>query len=102
MSIERADTVRSVRGRDKSEVFYVLTVEDEYAFIVNGRDRRLEKPKKKKLKHIEFLRRAGDRVSQKLLSGEKVTNSEIRRALAAEQQLHEGQGGMHFGEGRRD
>ena len=53
------------------------------AKFVNGRDRRLEKPKKKKLKHLEPVERGRDRTDRKLRAGEKVTNSELRRALAS-------------------
>ena len=82
MEIERADVVRSLAGRDAGELFYVSSTDGVYAQIVNGRDRRLEKPKKKKLRHLEFVRRGDGRTDQKLRSGEKVTNSELRRALA--------------------
>ena len=82
MEIEKADVVRSLAGRDAGELFFVSSTDGTYALIVNGRDRRLEKPKKKKLRHLEFVRRSDDRTDQKLRSGEKVTNSELRRALA--------------------
>ena len=39
-------------------------------------------PKKKKLKHREFVERGMDRTDLKLRAGERVTNSELRRALA--------------------
>ncbi len=82
MAIEKADVVRSLAGRDAGELFFVSSTDGEYAYIVNGRDRRLEKPKKKKLKHLKRVERGTDRVDLKLRSGEKVTNSELRRALA--------------------
>ena len=50
--------------------------------IVNGRERRTDKPKKKKLKHLEFVERGDDRTDRKLRQGERVTNIELRRALA--------------------
>ena len=83
MAIEKADVVRSLAGRDAGELFYVSSTDGEYAYIVNGRDRGLEKPKKKKLKHLEPVERGWDRTDQKLRSGDKVTNSELRRALAS-------------------
>ncbi len=82
MGIEKADVVRSLAGRDAGELFFVSSTDGEYAYIVNGRDRRLEKPKKKKLKHLKAVERGSGRTDQKLRSGEKVTNSELRRALA--------------------
>ena len=82
MDIQKADVVRSLRGRDAGELFFVSSTDGIYALIVNGRDRRIDKPKKKKLKHLEFVERRDDRTDRKLREGEKVTNSELRRALA--------------------
>ncbi len=98
MAIEKADVVRSLAGRDRGELFFVTGLEENYASIVNGRDRRLEKPKRKKLKHLAFVERSADRTDQKLRDGEKVTNSELRRALAAKLGADE-KGGMPNGEG---
>lgn len=82
MELKRADVVRSLAGRDAGELFYVISTDGLYAQIVNGRDRRTDKPKKKKLRHLQFVERGTDRTDEKLRSGEKVTNSELRRALA--------------------
>ena len=82
MDIRKADVVRSLRGRDAGELFFVSSTDGVYAMIVNGRDRRTDKPKKKKLKHLELVERGTDRTDEKLRAGEKVTNIELRRALA--------------------
>ncbi|MGM9521944.1 MAG: hypothetical protein ACI3VB_05640 [Oscillospiraceae bacterium] len=102
MEIVKADVVMSVRGRDSGELFYVMQSDGEYALIVNGRDRRLEKPKKKKLKHLQFVESGEGRAAQKLREGERLANSEIRRELASKAASLEVKGGMHIGEGRHD
>ena len=48
----------------------------------NGKDRRLEKPKRNNLKHVSKVLRAETRVAAKLLAGDKVLNSELRKDLA--------------------
>ena len=98
MEIKKADVVRSLAGRDAGEIFFVSSTDGQYAAIVNGRDRRLEKPKTKKLKHLQFVERSADRTDQKLRDGEKVTNSELRRALADKAGALD-KGGMQNGEG---
>lgn len=98
MEIQKADVVRSLRGRDSGELFFVLSTDGVYALVVDGKGRRLEKPKKKKLRHLEFVERSGDRTDSKLRTGEKVTNSELRRALASKAGSEE-KGGMPHGEG---
>ena len=84
MEICKGDIVQSQNGRDKGKPLFVLDVEDEYLILVDGKSRRVEHPKRKKEKHCGFLARRTDcRVSEKLRAGEKVNNSEIRRAIAA-------------------
>ena len=77
-----ADVVVSTAGRDAGSVFYVLEIQDEYLLLVNGKDRRIEKPKRKKTKHTKKVLRSETRVAEKLRAGDKVLNSELRRDLA--------------------
>ncbi|MCQ2418235.1 MAG: KOW domain-containing RNA-binding protein [Clostridia bacterium] len=82
MEISKSDIIISIAGRDEGKLFYVLDVDGEYVLIANGRERKLENPKRKKLKHVRRVSRTETRVAQKLLSGDKVLNSELRRDLA--------------------
>ena len=50
--------------------------------LVNGRNRPVEKPKRKKRKHVEKVLRSETRVAEKIRSGDKVLNGELRRDLA--------------------
>jgi ribosomal protein L14E/L6E/L27E len=73
----------------------VLATEEEYAVIANGRERRIEKPKRKKLKHLRYVGTQADRVSVRLKNDERVSNSELRKALAEFSSEKDGvQGGM--------
>ena len=80
--IRISDVVISTAGRDRDEVFYVLDVDDQYLMLVNGKDRTLDRPKRKKRKHVAMVLRSETRVAQKILKGDKVLNSELRRDLA--------------------
>ena len=77
-----ADVVVSTAGRDAGKLFYVLETEDVWLTLVNGKDRTIEKPKRKKSKHTRKVLRSDTRVAAKLRSGDKVLNSELRRDLA--------------------
>ena len=77
-----ADVVISVAGRDAGKMFYVLETDGIWLTLVNGKDRTLERPKRKKQKHTRYLLRPDTRVSEKLRKGENVLNSELRRDLA--------------------
>lgn len=82
MEIVKSDIVRSIAGRDQGKLFYVIETDGAYVLVANGKERRLERPKRKKLKHVRKVPRAESRVAAKILSGEKVLNSELRRDLA--------------------
>ena len=82
MDIARSDIVKSTAGRDKGKLFFVLAVEGEFLLLADGKTRKLESPKRKKRKHTCFMAHSDCRAAEKIRSGEKVTNSELRRALA--------------------
>ena len=77
-----SDVVVSRAGRDQGEWFYVIDADDTYLLLANGKDRTLDKPKRKKRKHVEMVLRSETRVAAKLKSGDKVLNGELRRDLA--------------------
>lgn len=53
MEIKIGSVVRSKAGRDKGNLFLVVDVRDGYAYVADGKLRKTEKPKKKKLKHLQ-------------------------------------------------
>ena len=77
-----ADVVISTAGRDTGELFYVLEADGVWLKLANGKDRTIEKPKRKKCKHTTKVLRSETRVAAKLRTGDKVLNSELRRDLA--------------------
>ena len=82
MSISKGDLIVSLAGRDKDKLFYVLNVDETYAFLADGKQRKIENPKRKKLKHLRFAARIDSRVADRIRNGDKVLNSELRRDLA--------------------
>jgi len=92
--IDIADVVTSLNGRDAGKVFLVVGTDNEYSLLADGKGRRIEKPKRKKHKHIKRERKLDDQIATKLITGEKVTNNDIRRVLAAYTANCEDKGGM--------
>ena len=80
--INISDVVVSTAGRDTGEWFYVIAQDPIYLFLANGKDRPLDKPKRKKRKHVQKVLRSETRVAEKLRNGDKVLNGELRRDLA--------------------
>ena len=83
MEIGKSNIVRAEAGRDKGKLFLVLDTEGEYLFLADGKGRKLETPKRKKRRHVSFVSDRETRVSRKILEGERISNSELRRTLAA-------------------
>ena len=77
-----SDVVISTAGRDQGKLFYVIGTDPVYLVLANGKDRTLEKPKRKKRKHVIKVLRSETRVAAKISCGDKVLNSELRRDLA--------------------
>ena len=80
--LQITDVVMPTAGRDKDKWYYVLNMDETYLYLANGKDHRIEKPKRKKRKHAVKVLRSETRVAAKLLAGDKVLNSELRRDLA--------------------
>ena len=48
--------VLSIAGRDKGRMYVVIRVlDDNYVLVTDGKTRKIDKPKKKKIKHIKLL-----------------------------------------------
>ena len=77
-----SDLVVSTAGRDQGALYYCVSNDGRFVMLVNGKDRTLDKPKRKSLRHVRKVLRSETRVAQKLASGDKVLNSELRRDLA--------------------
>lgn len=52
MQVKRGQVVRSLAGHDKGDFQAVLEVTPPYAIVCDGKRRKLEKPKRKKLLHL--------------------------------------------------
>ena len=94
MEIAKSNIVRSAAGRDTGKLFVVLAVEGEYLLLADGKSRKMESPKRKKRRHVLFVAADDTRFSEKMKNNEKITNSELRRTLAAyREEVHSDQEG---------
>ena len=80
--ISISDVVLSTAGRDQGQLFYCIGTDAQFVLLADGKGRTLDKPKRKKRKHVQKVLRAETRVAEKLRRGDKVLNSELRRDLA--------------------
>jgi ribosomal protein L14E/L6E/L27E len=71
--------VNSKAGRDMHRNFIVVgIINDEYVYISDGELRKMEKPKKKKVKHLNFKGTVAEEIRDIILSEKQVTNSKIK------------------------
>ena len=76
MEIERGSLVYSIAGRDKGSLFLVLKRDDDFVYLADGKLRRIENPKKKKLKHVNKTNTLLE------LELENISNSDVRKSLS--------------------
>ncbi|HEY4544087.1 MAG TPA: KOW domain-containing RNA-binding protein [Tissierellaceae bacterium] len=80
--VEIGQVVKSKSGRDKGRIFLVYEViGNGYVNIVDGDLRKLDKPKKKKIKHLSIYNTVLDEFREKLENQVNINNAYIRKLL---------------------
>lgn len=73
MEFKRGTVVISSAGHDSGRWMVVVETAGNFALVADGKERKLEKPKKKNLKHIRY--------TQKFIELDGITNRKLRQAL---------------------
>lgn len=72
----------SKAGHDKQKLYVILEASGEYVYLCDGKTKTTDKPKKKSMKHIQVInRKVNKELLQKLESGEKIFDTEIKYAI---------------------
>ncbi len=87
MEIGYADIVSSAAGHDKGALFLVVGVEGRCFLLADGKNRPLERPKRKSKKHVRYMGKSEHPVLSRFREGERIENKEIRKVLA----IHRGE-----------
>jgi len=81
--VEVGRVVQSRAGRDAGREFLVIRELDQaYVLIADGGLRTIDRPKKKKRRHLLPTARLDANLREKLLGGELVSDKEIRQSLS--------------------
>lgn len=76
--------VQSTQGRDAGREFVVVGIVDQsYVLIADGALRKIDRPKRKKVKHLIPKQELISSLKEKLTCGQRVYDSELRKALAS-------------------
>jgi len=73
--------VKSKAGHDKDEVFVVIGAEGGYVEIADGKNRTVEKPKRKKKIHLQPILFQEEKLEELFREGKPVRNEDIKYAL---------------------
>lgn len=75
---EIGSLVRSLAGHDRDSFLIIIKEDAEYVYLADGKTRSIRKPKRKKKKHLQTIQSKDDSLQKKLMSGEHVTDEEIK------------------------
>jgi ribosomal protein L14E/L6E/L27E len=67
--------VYSLSGRDKGKCLVVINCDKNYVFVADGKERKLESPKRKNIKHISLT-------ADTLNPDQFKTNKSLKKAIA--------------------
>lgn len=79
--IDLGSIVQSIAGRDKGVLFLVVGVEDNYVYLVDGDIRKVENPKRKKIKHVELTRYFDVNMAERIINKNKITNHDVKKVI---------------------
>lgn len=82
MDYSLGELVVSLAGRDSGRLFMVVgAVDDRYIMISDGDLRKIEKPKKKKIKHVKSMGIISDLIKYRLDNNYMISNADIRKEI---------------------
>ncbi|MBQ7756820.1 MAG: KOW domain-containing RNA-binding protein [Oscillospiraceae bacterium] len=74
VNIQIGSIVRARAGREKDRLMIVAQLHDGFVELCDGKERKLEKPKRKNIKHIS--------PTHEVISMEMLTNKKLRKILS--------------------
>ena len=76
--ILQGDVVKATAGRDKDKIFLVVSVKGDRALIVNGKSRKVIKPKSKNIKHLVKINVKGSKeLAERICKGLPTSNKNV-------------------------
>ena len=73
----------SKSGRDKGRLFIIIDILDEdFVLIYDGDLRPVEKPKKKRIKHLKYTDLMAEDIVEIIKNGKTLLNADIKKAIS--------------------
>ena len=89
MEYQSGQVVYSKSGHDKGDTLMVLFVEGAYVYLADGKRRKIEKPKRKKMIHVQPTGYVDRVLADKLAEGAYVLDADIAKAIKKYKKLAE-------------
>ncbi len=80
MELEVGNFVVSTAGHDLGNYYVIINKDDEYIYLVDGKIKRINRPKKKKRKHIRKINYVDPSLTE-LIKNSTVRDEEIKRSI---------------------
>lgn len=81
MEYQIGQAVYSKSGHDKGDLLMIVSVEGMYVWLADGKCRKLAKPKRKKIIHIQPTKYVDADIAKKLIQNAYVLDADIVKAL---------------------
>ena len=79
--LQRGMYARSLAGHDKGKLYVILAVDGEYVYLADGKNRTADRPKKKKIRHIQPDFHMDVVIKEKLDLGVPVRDEDLKKAI---------------------
>lgn len=73
MNIKEGSIVKAIAGREKDSYYVAVGIHDGFVEIADGKERKLEKPKRKSIKHIS--------PENAVIDTNELTNKKLRKLI---------------------
>lgn len=81
MNYKTLSFCKSLAGHDKDEIYIIIKEEKEYVYVVDGKYRRLDSPKKKNKKHIQPVSSIYNIFEENNCRSGNLKDEDIRKAI---------------------
>lgn len=82
MKLSRFEIVKSTTGHDQGNIYLVTEILDnDYVLLIDGKNKKISNPKKKKTKHIISLNVVETQIESIFEDKSKINDGEIRKIL---------------------
>lgn len=77
---------KSIAGHDKGKLYIIIegtetAGKDDFVYLTDGELKPLDKPKKKRTKHVQVIKTCDPMIDSLIRDGQEIRNEDIKRAI---------------------